>query len=384
MAIRSLPRLLRTLCYFALALMLYAAPVHAAAANCSKPWPAWDAFKKNFISKEGRVVDGSTEAMKTTSEGQSYAMFFALVANDRATFERLLDWTENNLAQGDLASRLPSWAWGKNDDGAWTVLDENSASDADLWLAYDLGEAGRLWTDRRYVALSSLIADRVLSDETKSVPGLGYVLLPGMNGFVRDANKVLLNPSYVPMQLMRWFSVHSKDTRWVSLLDSSRRLLLEASPKGYAPDWVGYDHERFVPDDGDKAGIGSYDAIRVYLWAGMLNPDDANYRALLDKFRPMARFLQERGYPPRSIQVATGDAGDAGSSGFSAAMLPLLQAEGYTDAVDKQLQRIAAQPLADNAYYDQVLGLFGLGWHDDWYRFDPQGNLTPRWTSPCQ
>lgn len=358
---------------------------YAASGGCEKPWPAWDAFKKNFISKDGRVVDGRTETMQTTSEGQAYAMFFALVANDRETFEQLLSWTEKNLAEGDLASHLPSWVWGKTMAGMWGVLDANSASDADLWMAYALGEAGRLWTDRRYVALSSIIANRILSMETRDVPELGIVLLPGASGFEEGNHRVRLNPSYVPLQLMRWFTVHSNDPRWKSLLESSRKMILDSSPRGYAPDWATYENGRVLRDSDDKkSGIGSYNAIRVYLWAGMLNRDDENYRPLLDALKPMAGYVEHNGYPPESVSVATGVAGAPGSSGFSAAVLPLLQAAGMGDAVDKQLQRIESQPIAEHAYYDQVLGLYGLGWHDNFYRFDPKGNLTPRWMSSCQ
>ena len=36
----------------------------------------------------------------TTSEGQSYALFFALVNDDRETFARLLDWTGGSSPAG--------------------------------------------------------------------------------------------------------------------------------------------------------------------------------------------------------------------------------------------------------------------------------------------
>jgi endoglucanase len=75
------------------------------AAACE--WPAWQQFKQYYISGSGRVIDPSSPQKITTSEGQSYGMFFALVANDRPTFDRLLNWTENNLAAGDLTSHLP-------------------------------------------------------------------------------------------------------------------------------------------------------------------------------------------------------------------------------------------------------------------------------------
>lgn len=45
-----------------------------AQAACS--WPAWEQFKKDYISQQGRVIDPGDARKITTSEGQSYAMFF--------------------------------------------------------------------------------------------------------------------------------------------------------------------------------------------------------------------------------------------------------------------------------------------------------------------
>lgn len=376
--------IIRTLCCFAITLTLGLSPVvHAASETCDQPWPAWDAFKKNFINEEGRVIDGSTAGLHTTSEGQAYALFFALVANDRATFDKLLSWSEKHQSKDDLTSNLPSWVVGKKEDDSLDVLDENSASDADLWMAYALGEAGRLWLDRRYVALSSLLANRILAAETAEVPELGRVLLPGAVGFQLSPTRVRLNPSYVPLQLMHWFVAHSKDTRWTALLNSSRQLILKSAPRGYAPDWTIYDYQQgFLPDT-EKSGIGSYDAIRVYLWAGMLSRDDADRRIVMDALKPMARFVEKHGSPPEAIDITTGVANNAGSGGFSATMMPFLMAAGLDKAAQEQRSRIEAQPIAEDNYYDQVLSLYGLGWHDNLYRFDSKGNLTPRWTSKC-
>ncbi|MDF4667947.1 cellulase, partial [Vibrio parahaemolyticus] len=35
-------------------------------------------------------------------------------------------------------------------------------------------------------------------------------------------------------------------------------------------------------------------------------------------------------------------------------------------------------------YFDNVLSLFGLGWHAERYRFDVQGELLPAWSERCQ
>ena len=125
--------------------LLTPAVAHASAARCGD-WSAWRAFVARAMQADGRVFDASTPAQQSTSEGQSYGMFFALVANDRANFDRMLGWTRTNLAGGNFdetSVRLPAWQWGRRPDGSWGVLDANAASDADLWMAYSLLEAGR-------------------------------------------------------------------------------------------------------------------------------------------------------------------------------------------------------------------------------------------------
>ena len=104
-------------------------------------WPLWESYAHSAFDDSGRIVDHSA-GERTTSEGQAYGMFFALVANDRARFVKLLSWTQDNLAGGDLAARLPAWSWGKAADGSWKILDKNPASDADLWMAYRIAGGG--------------------------------------------------------------------------------------------------------------------------------------------------------------------------------------------------------------------------------------------------
>src|ERR1700742_1501795 len=94
----------------------------AAATPAQCDWPAYRTFVERFVQADGRVIDYSTLAQQTTSEGQSYALFFALVANDRAGFDRLLGWTRANLAANQFDPqnmRLPAWQWGKKPDGTF-------------------------------------------------------------------------------------------------------------------------------------------------------------------------------------------------------------------------------------------------------------------------
>lgn len=365
------------------------AAVSAMAAQC--PWTDWDAFRRDTISQDGRVIDASTTQQATVSEGQSYALFFALVANDRVSFDRVLAWTENNLAQGDLTAHLPAWIWGKRTEGeqagTWGVIDANPASDADLWIAYALLEAGRLWNERRYTALGTLVARRVLREETAVLPGLGRTLLPGPSGFHPAPDTWRLNPSYVPLPVMRRLAavLGAEDAGWKTMADSAARLIVDTAPKGFSPDWVLYRKGHGFQPDTDTRADGSYNAIRVYLWAGMTAPRDPSRTSVLHAFRPMANYVLAHGHPPEHVDTQAGTFGpNAGNAGFSAAVAPYLAALGLGDAARAQASRartLAAQP--SFGYYSQVLALFGLGYLDGHFRFEADGTLVPAWKTSC-
>ncbi|MDD5759831.1 MAG: cellulose synthase complex periplasmic endoglucanase BcsZ [Desulfobulbaceae bacterium] len=367
------------------ALLTIAMPLTTYASQTAS-WPAWQRFAEHYISEGGRVIDSATPRQVTTSEGQSYALFFSLVANDKKCFDRILSWTENNLASGDLTNRLPAWQWGKIDEDTWGVLDENSASDADLWIAYTLTEAGRLWQETRYSALAELISNRILREETDTLPALGLTLLPGPHGFHPQADQWRLNPSYIPLQLVRRLATLYPSSKWPLLLTSANALLLHSAPHGFAPDWVIYQKDAGFQTDLANQGEGSFNAIRVYLWAGMLSKNDPLRQQLLKTMRPMASYVADQGTPPLSVKTHEGTLSGCGPAGFSAALLPFLDACNLPYAVHQQTLRLHAMApfnRTDN-YYDQVLSLFGTGWIEHRFRFTKSGTLTLKWKTAGQ
>jgi endoglucanase len=363
-----------------------AAAEGAEGAGCAA-WPAWQSFQAAFMGAQDRVVDPASAQAHTVSEGQAYALFFALVAGDRERFERILRWTEEQLAGGDLSLRLPAWRWGRRADGGEGVLDGNSAADADLWIVYALGEAGRLWRERRYLALSSVLAERVLLEETTVLPGLGRTLLPAPHGFSFDGRRWRLNPCYLPLFLGRWLAVRSGDARWTEVLHSQIRLLRESAPRGFAPDWIDY---RAPGEAGPPAGIaaagdgaaersGSYDAVRVYLWLGLSDDREPERAALLRHFAPMADLVERGGVVPLSVDAFDGQARGSGPAGFQAALLPFLDASGRAAAVRRLELALQQQGVPGDAYYEQALSLFALGFRERRYRFAADGGLRPAW-----
>ncbi|MGF6295284.1 cellulose synthase complex periplasmic endoglucanase BcsZ [Paraburkholderia youngii] len=363
-------------------------PSHADITACTAaPWPRWQQFKRDFLSADGRVIDVGSSDERTVSEGQSYALFFALVANDRAAFDTILRWTEQHLAQGDLTARLPAWLWGRSSDGNWAVLDANASSDADLWIAYALLEAGDAWRERSYTARGAVLARRVLDEETANAPGLGLTLLPGPVGFHPDADVWRVNPSYMPPQVLRGLATRlPDDPRWPRLLASTSRILVDTAPHGFSPDWALYRANRGFAPDAETHAESAYNAIRVYLWAGMLDRSDPLAPTLLARFAPFADFIAAHGAPPEKVDATNGRAGiNMGNAGFSAAAVPFLDARGQRALADAQIARVAALDSESAAgYYTSVLSLFALGWREGRYRFAADGTLDPHRSTSCR
>ena len=361
------------------------------------PWQLWHSYAARFIDQQtGRVYDSSGD-QHSTSEGQAYAMFFALADNDRTTFDRALIWTRDNLAGGDLATHLPGWLWEKKKEGEWTLLDPNPASDADLWMAYSLLEAGRLWNSTGYTLQGRAMLALIAKSEVADLPGFGPMLLPAPTGFHRDRTWIL-NPSYLPYVLFERLAVYDPSGPWRQIALGIPRLLAQSSRHGYAMDWIQYVpgdgfYPTVLPSQAEKEGPvagwagGSYDAIRVYLWAGMIDPHDAQRAAILNAVPGMKAYLADHDAPPEKISDQGLPQEQDGPVGFTAALLPYLRS--YPDssrAMGRQIVRLNAQKDEKSglygtgiAYYDQNLALFATGYLDARFRFGPGGELIVGW-----
>ncbi len=346
-------------------------------ANSSDHWPLWQYFNNRFVQADGRVIDVTFD-QKSTSEGQSYGLFFSLVANDRSRFDTILKWTSENLAGGQLGDALPGWLWGRRDDGSWGIKDKNSASDADLWIAYSLLEAERLWHVPAYGDTARKMLRAIQRYETVETSGTGALLLPGHYGFKLANGHYRLVPSYLPGFLFRYLATADPQGPWQAIWDNFLHMAPKIFSAGVAPDRFVVDSTGKVIPDTEAPPSASYDAIRVYTWAGMSGKSG---EALVKLLPTYARLIRKAGEPPENVDPLTGIVTKSNYSplGFSAAVLPYLKVLGDNSSLEKQLSRLrAAQDKSPN-YYDQSLILFGLGWMDGRYHFDEKGRLHTRW-----
>jgi endoglucanase len=227
--------------------------------------------------------------------------------------------------------------------------------------------------------------------------------MPGPTALFLHKDTWTVNPSYVPMFIFQRFAAVDPAGPWGAIANNIPHLLREGARHGFAMDWLDY-----VPSDGfypapppgsvpPAAGqqaksnppppVGSYDAIRVYLWAGMLDDSVPARKEMIGSLSGMGSYLGNHGAPPEKVSDQGIPMEQDGPVGFSGAVLPYLRTFPDAEkAAAQQRARIGSQfdPKSglygkDPAYYDQNLLLFATGFLDDRFRFGSRGELKVEW-----
>jgi endoglucanase len=238
------------------------------------------------------------------------------------------------------------------------------------------------------------IAAQVAQQEAAFVPGLGTTLLPGAVGFHPDGQTWLLNPCYLQPSILARLAVVMPSGPWAAILDSLDPILAQGSGAGYAMDWVmagqgihpAATPAQFAAGNAGAMPVGSYEAIRVYLWLGIADPDTRRVQSLLSRVPAMANYLASHLTPPQLVDAQGKIVNADGPAGFSAAVAPYLRAAGKSYPSRIQMDRLTLLRDATSGlygkngdYYDQNLALFATGWIEGRYRFDRNGVLRVKW-----
>lgn len=225
----------------------------------------WATFKAAFLDPTGRVVDNGNGGV-SHSEGQGYALMLAVRNGDRAAFDRMFDWTQAHLARPDVAL----YAWRYDPRETEPVADPNNATDGDIFIAWALAEAARLWRTPRYRersdAIRAAIRSRLVVERHDRL-----LLLPGLDGFM-NGEQVTLNPSYYVWSALDAFRALDGDAAWGRVIADGEALIGKArfGPLALPTDWIDVgEQDRVTPAAGRPARFG-FDAVRVplYAWAG--------------------------------------------------------------------------------------------------------------------
>ena len=197
----------------------------------------WETFKQGFLEADGRIVD-TGQGRISHSEGQGFAMLFAVHYADRAAFDRMWQWTRQNLMVRDDA--LLAWRW----EPKGGVTDRNNAADGDVLVAWALLRAAEKWRQPEYAAAGARIAADIRRKSMRRTTH-GLVLLPGQEGFDKPEG-LTINLSYWVYPALRELARADPAPEWDELARAGIAIL-QYSYFGrwrLPPDWLGERPER--------------------------------------------------------------------------------------------------------------------------------------------
>lgn len=316
---------------------------------------SYDFYKANFISKDGRVIDPDRGNI-TTSEGQSYMLLRSLVIDDKPTFDLLYKWTKNNLQRKDY---LFAWLWGKNSEDKYEILDYNSASDADVDIAWALLLAYERWGKSKYLEEAIPIINSIWNNETKRV-GEYLILMPGV--VQTNTGKVEVNPSYFSPYQFRYFQKYDDLHDWNCLIDSSYYYLnavMEKTGTHLPPNWFLIKNGQIVLEDSPRSDF-SYDAIRVFtrVYLDYLRTGEKRALPILDK----SQFFIDQWKKSKTFYVnykVNGELRDKDKFiGSIAVLIPVISM--YDPEVAAQMYKSEAEPyFSDKKYWESKHDYYG-------------------------
>lgn len=341
---------------------------------------SWTAYRDRFIQADGRVIDREADD-RSTSEGQGYALLRAVLVDDRGTFDRVLNWAENNLqrqSEGKQTDTLWAWKWGRTSQGEWRTIDANFASDGDIDAITALIFAARRWQHPAYLELARTKLQDLWNLSTVArvqTRGFERYLLPGPAASFQQQTAVQLNPSYFAPYAFRLFAQVDPAHDWMSVVDSSYAVLQQAaslSSVGLPNDWVLLDLAtgRIKPLQMQNPGTSDYgfDAYRVWwrvaLDAGWFNETRARSFLQRSLKHPLQLWRSQKKIPAR-IDLAGKPAVNYESTAQYAMLYAALQLLDPETARQIEQQKLATRYRngfwdGDSAYYTQNLTWLGL------------------------
>ena len=343
--------------------------------SCSRPafdspesrlrW-LWDGYTRTYLNPEGFIRDPLRGGF-VTSEAQSYALLQAAWLDDRETFDRVLRWTAAHLRRDD---GLHSWLWDPSGDGR--VVDVNTATDADVDIAFALILASSRFDDARYLEEARTLVRAI---RHFSVVEVGDRWLPSAGNWAGDER--IVNLSYFAPYAYDYFERIDPASGWREASDAGYALLeqaLAAAPGRLPPDFLRVSHDGTIeelPPHSRLSQSFSFDGIRI-VWRVELDcrltgrPRACAMEALvgvLDRIRQRdGRFVTA--YDPAGRPLTSQQ-----SVSFYGAFLPAFARVRPSVAgewrgsmlSDRQLTRIRS---AGDRYYDANWVWFGLALAD--------------------
>lgn len=326
----------------------------------------WNLYNK-FISARfanNTIVAPLENGNFETAEALAYAMFFALTQKDKEHFDTLLSTVEKTLCRGDISANLP---YGMKEVSS-TDKDkyQSTVTRANLFLVYDLLTAYEFFSDESYKQKALGLASLIRKECTYSHSILGTLLLPSVNT-VAKRHAVTISPNiFAPFVMQK---IGQYDIEFLALYDNTVTAVVRGSGDGYVADSLTFNQ------DGDEIigmnTVGSFDALRFYLWLGLTCESDPNRRLLIPLYENMLKDIEKDLNVPKVANLYTHEVSGVGTLSYMASTMLL------SEKKDRDYFRTVLKNhvFKDDEFYAEVMSLFALGFDDHFFRFDHDGSL---------
>jgi endoglucanase len=343
--------------------------------STNKPQPetlsqSWELYKSKFIKESGQVID--LQQQITTSEGQAYALWRAVVAQDKNTFDRVLDFTIKNFQVRNDDSLL---AW-KATAEPFQITDYTVATDADVDIAYALIYASNIWSDEVYLNTAKELIEDIWDKLVYNISGRYYL---GFSDASFKENQLILNPSYFAPYAYEVFSNHS-DKPWKKLIEDTYFTLDQISKINpqitLPPNWIALDTNKSNNTQlffNEAVGFGGttgykygYDAFRTFYRVALhyqlfRNENARKYLELYqNKFETIYKSI---GFIPSVLELNGSKIENFDTVATNTALVSIWSKD---DKNSNKASTLALEKFNDNYwnsadnYYDNNWGWFGL------------------------
>lgn len=193
---------------------------------------AWNTYKHTFINEDGSIKDPTSKGV--TSRAVSYTLFYAVMQNDKATFDTVYQWSQQNMLVAPTHLFTSLLTPTSKDSGTSTDGDEDSAYA--LLLAYNK------WHDTSYlIAARQMIAD--IWKYERTTKNATDIITAG--NWATDGQVSTTNPSYFAPYIYRSFASVDPIHNWNKVITDGYSLLTTCSennldttqPQFLPPNW---------------------------------------------------------------------------------------------------------------------------------------------------
>lgn len=264
----------------------------------------WGRYKQNILEKDTLRTLDKSQGNITTSEGQSYTLMRAAWMDDQETFDKSWKWTKDNMQRDD---KLLSWKFGKTANGSYGILEDqggqNTATDADVDVAYALIMAANRWKKDDYLYDAKAMIDAIWEKEIVTINGQPVLVANDIER--NNPESVIVNPSYFAPYAYRVFAKIDPKNDWNKVVDSSYSLLFATTDSpldrkisdGLTPNWIRVNRTtgQVLPDKNLDTNYG-YDAFRTpwRLALDYRHNKESRAKQVLEKSTTLAKQWDER------------------------------------------------------------------------------------------